>query len=121
MTISGSGPEPKEDAMANAQEKRSSPRDVIKASAVYFPFTSLSTYSCDATVLNSSDEGMYFESRYPLKPGQCICIRTKHVLDEMPVSSDAGGPKTLSLAQVRWCEPKQDARFIEYGVGVKYV
>jgi hypothetical protein len=107
--------------MANAQEKRNSTRGVVKASAVYFPFTSLSFYSCDATVLNSSKDGLYLESRYPLKPGQCICIRTKQVFEGTAPADDPGGLKPLTLAQVRWCEPKDDELYAGYGIGVKYV
>ena len=104
-----------------ALEKRSRPRSAVKAVATYFHFTSLSTRTCDITVLNSSSEGLYFESRHPLKPGQCICIRMKRIIDKVHGAVADCGLKSLALAQVRWCEMKPDGFGSVYRIGAKYV
>lgn len=104
-----------------AREKRIHPRNAAKAVATYFPFTSSATHVCEATVLNSSSEGLYFESRHPLKKGQCICIRMTHVAADIRNAAAGRELKSMSVAQVRWCESKPDTLGSQYRVGAQYV
>ena len=101
--------------MVSSQEKRFNDRAEATAPIVYFPFTSLSSYKCRATVLNASEYGLCFRSPRPLKPGQCICIHTRRFVKE------AVGLRNFSLAQVRWCAENEDGRQVDFNIGVSFV
>jgi len=97
-------------------DRRRDDRQAVQAVVSFFPFSTQQTYHCDATVLNAGKNGLYFESPYPLKEGQYICIRTKEVLPH-GASADI---RTLTLAQVRWCSDTIRSQGLRYGIGVKY-
>lgn len=102
--------------LQTSSDKRSDPRAAIQAVVTFFPFSSQQTFHCDATALNAGQNGLYFESPFPLKEGQYICIRTREVLPD----ADSAKIRTLTLAQVRWCAETGRSQGFRYGVGVKY-
>lgn len=87
-------------------------------------FNSNRFYSAKTT--NHSKEGLLFESDFPLKPGASVYIRVDDL--SFDASGDASGSKvsshselrTLSLAQVRWCEEIPDPAGNYYKIGLKY-
>ena len=99
-----------------ASDKRRDDRLAIQAVISYFPFSSQQTFQSDATALNAGQNGLYFESPYPLKKGQYICIRTREVVSDA-ISTNI---RTLTLAQVRWCTETEGSSRFRYGVGVQY-
>lgn len=107
--------------MTYENERRHSTRHDIKASIIYFLFTSLPTDNYDAKVINSSNYGICFQSRWPLKPRQCVCIRKKHDAEDDIGLSCEGGIKELSLAEILWCKEYEDRSKTQYNIGVKYL
>lgn len=100
-------------------DQRVDPRFPIKAAITFFPFSSRGSYHYSATALNCSRFGLYFESPLPLKIGQYICIRMQQVFEDR-TSGQARHLKTLTLAQVRWCETLGGKIEPRYAVGVRY-
>lgn len=100
-------------------EQRIDARYSIKAAITYFPFSSQRSFHCSATALNCSRIGLYFETAYPLKIGQYICIRMQQIFEGSAVV-ETGHVKTLTLAQVRWCEVLDGHFEPRFGIGVKY-
>jgi len=72
----------------------------------------------DATLCNSSEGGMYFESDTDIQPGTEICIR---MTDYSP---DIHGPEAREgyRAEVMWCRKvfKEENRSC-YGVGARFI
>ena len=73
-----------------------------------------------AKVLNCSVSGLYFESKYPLKPGNTILFRTE--ISGCGVSNLEGYEclRTISLAEVKWCRDLVKNGELYFGIGAKY-
>ena len=72
--------------------------------------------------MNHSDDGIYFESNFPVKPGASIYIRVENY-------SQAGlhagacrceGIRTIGIAEVKWCRELPSVADSYYGIGLKY-
>jgi hypothetical protein len=87
----------------------------IEAAISYCHFGSAPAGDCDATVLNWNDSGLCFKSPRPLNPGQCIYIRTTQAGEK------GAGMRSVSLAQVRWCDEKRNPHKLEYLIGASYL
>lgn len=100
--------------MPAIQEKRFNQRTGTTAPIVYFSFSTRSSDKWEGTVLNSNECGLCFKSSRSLKPGQNICIHTTRF------GKETCGLRNLSLAQVRWCEQKEERGWVTYNIGVSY-
>lgn len=73
-----------------------------------------------ARVLNFSQSGLYFESEYPLKQGTTILFRLETsgcgVLD----SEGYECLRTISLAEVKWCQYFLENGESYFGIGARY-
>jgi hypothetical protein len=104
-------------------DNRSNWRYETSVSMTFFRFSSQKAPSIGANALNFSERGLCFQSPYPLKTGQCICIRTEPVRSEYDPSFGSDMPmlKSFSLAEVRWCRKADTAQRGGYHIGVKYL
>ena len=71
---------------------------------------------------NHSEDGMFFESDVPLRPGAPIYIRVDS-FSAAVIHSEVcccKGIRTLSRAEVRWCRHVLNASDYIFGVGLKY-
>jgi hypothetical protein len=101
--------------MPDQTDMRLNQRAGIEADISYCHFTSTPASSCRATVLNWSECGLCFKAPQPLNPGQCIYIRTTGAGEK------GTGLRSVSLAQVRWCDQNPDPSKVEYFVGASYL
>jgi hypothetical protein len=74
----------------------------------------------EARTNNYSAGGMYFKSSLFLKPGATVYIRIEDFNSDNSCTSICYGLRSVSLAEVKWCDEKSDTDVLSYGVGVKY-
>jgi hypothetical protein len=104
-----------ERCMPEYTDMRFNQRTGVKAAISYCHFSSTTEANCNGTVLNWSDCGLCFKAQRPLYPGQCIYIRTT-------IPGETGtGLRSVTLAQVRWCDESQAPSKIEYIIGASYL
>lgn len=73
-----------------------------------------------ARALNFSESGLYFESKYPLKPGITILFRIE-VSDCRTLNLEGYEClRTISLAEVKWCRDLVKNGESYFGIGAKY-
>ena len=104
--------------MKNNMEKRACERRNHNSLIVFSYFNQKSYF--DTQTLNHCLSGMCFKSSFSLQPGATLCIRLKKF---NPNGSDTGlseGLRTVTLAEVKWCDRVVDADAFAYEVGVKY-
>jgi hypothetical protein len=106
--------------MKALKEKRAYRRCEYKVPVTCAFFNSDRFYRGQA--INHSDEGIYFESNYPFKPGAIIYIRVEGYSHEGLLSGICccGGMRMLSVAEVKWCKEFTEAADSYFGVGLKY-
>jgi hypothetical protein len=99
-------------------EKRAFGRRTCNALITFSHFNQI--YSYDAKILNYGDGGMCFQCSHFLKPGATVCIRLKENQPFGSLEDNGNGLRSISLAEVKWCNEVPGAESITYGVGVKY-
>jgi hypothetical protein len=72
----------------------------------------------DAKTLNSSVDGMCFESGCALKPGFNISIRKLNDMPDMDYDPEA---YKILKATVMWCKKIKSKYTSRYGIGVKFL
>jgi hypothetical protein len=92
-------------------------------------------YSCDISVactyfngeensygklLNYSKAGVYLESVSLFKEKSIIFIRVEEILSNGAQSNINCAPRTITLAEVRWCKKISDAGIARWGIGARY-
>lgn len=92
-------------------------------------------YSCDISVacryfngeensygklLNYSKAGVYLESVSLFKEKSIIFIRVEEILSNVVQSNLNCAPRTITLAEVRWCKKIKDAGIARYAIGARY-
>ena len=72
--------------------------------------------------MNHSDDGIYFESNFPVKPGASIYIRVENYSHEGLRAGicRCGGIRTIGIAEVKWCRELTSVSDSYYGIGLKY-
>ncbi|MBT8372650.1 MAG: hypothetical protein KJO34_16915 [Deltaproteobacteria bacterium] len=91
--------------MLDFTEKRSSERIYIKAPIKYFH--SDNKYAFNANIFNCSDNGIYFETGYPLKPGIDVIV------------SGAENKKDFRI-NIKWCKRVGPEDKSIFGIGAQY-
>ena len=74
----------------------------------------------DATLLNFSESGVYFETAHDLKPGTAIFLDMKTVSPHRINFKDYKQPRLISLGEVKWCVNLSGEVQSKFGVGVSY-
>ena len=74
----------------------------------------------DATLMNFSENGVYFETAHDLKPGTAIFLDMKTVCSDKINFKDHKRPRLVSLGEVKWCVNLSGEVHSNFGVGVSY-
>ena len=91
--------------MFDYTEKRSSERFYLKASIKYFQTGSENAFN--ANIFNCSNNGIYFETGYPLKPGIDV------------IASGAENGRMFRI-NIKWCKRIGPEDKTIFGVGAQY-
>jgi hypothetical protein len=73
-----------------------------------------------ARVLNYSESGLYFESKYLLKPGMTILFRLEDSLCGASNFEDCECLRSISLADIKWCRDLVKNSESFFGIGARY-
>lgn len=71
-------------------------------------------------LLNYSKAGVYLESASLFKEKSIIFIRIEEILSNSAQLNLNFAPRTITLAEVRWCKKISDAGIARYAIGAKY-
>ncbi len=63
---------------------------------------------------------MSFKSSFFLQPGATVYIRLKKILPNGSGTVVSEGLRSVTLAEVKWCNEELDADAFSYRVGAKY-
>ena len=74
----------------------------------------------DTQTLNHCIGGMCFKSSFFLQPGASLCIRVKKFNPNGSCTGLSEGLRSVTLAEVKWCDRVLDADAFAFEVGVKY-
>lgn len=69
---------------------------------------------------NYGEGGLFFESKFPFKPGTSIYIRIEKFARKSSHLALKYGCRTVTLGEVKWCEEISDTESNKYGIGVRY-
>ena len=106
--------------MKDFREKRNCRRCDYKVPVTCAFFNSDRFYR--GKTMNHSDEGIYFESDFPVKPGATIYIRVENYSRGIlhPGTCRCKGIRSIGIAEVKWCKELIGATDSYYGIGLKY-
>lgn len=104
--------------METNEDRRVSDRHLYAAPIVFSYFNKDQVFK--AHIYNYCDVGMGFESDFFLKPGTTICIKVNNFHPKKSCAELTYGLRTVTLADVQWCDEEIDADNYSYAVGVKY-
>ncbi len=103
-------------------EKRASPRHKKEASILCSFFrTDRFDPGSMAKMVNCGPGGMCLESSRLFKPGTSLLCKLKDCSFSTADSGCFEGPRSVSIAEVRWCKEIRDNGKTYFGIGVKYV
>ena len=103
-------------------EKRNSPRHEKEASVLCsFLRTDTSDPGYMAKMVNYGGGGMGLESDRVLKPGTSLLCKLQDCSFSSVDSKSFEGPRTISLAEVRWCRELRGFGEPCFGIGIKYI
>ena len=105
--------------LATTEEKRSCIRLHFRASIVYAPFNT--SHYHDAEVIDVGEKGMCFRSGAPLKPGAVVFIRMEKYSGMISNIRAEVRPRTVTLAEVKWCRELFSKFEALYHIGVMYL
>jgi hypothetical protein len=74
-----------------------------------------------AQLLNFSDRGVYFTSRQPLLKGTIVLMRFDRSSSGRSATDWAGLPCSLALAEIRWCQPCEEAPETVFKIGAQFM
>ncbi len=104
--------------MKTNAEKRACERHSYTAPIVFSYFNKENCF--EAQTFNLCAGGMCFKSNFFLQPGATDYIRVKKIDPNNSSTGLCDGLRSVTLAQVKWCDEELDADVFSYGVGVKY-
>jgi len=104
--------------MKRKAEKRACERHGYAADIAVSYFNKKHSYK--AEIRNLGVGGMCFKSNLSLQPGATICIRLKNNHQNDSCTGYCEGLRTLTLADVKWCNEIPNTKASSYEVGVKY-
>ena len=74
----------------------------------------------DAKILNFSRNGIYFETPHEIKPRTTILIRVETLLSKNMRCDESLCLRTVSLADVKWCNESSKDGVSNFEVGVRH-
>ena len=104
--------------MKTNAEKRTCERHSYTASIAFSYFNK--EHCFEVQTLNHCAEGMCFKSNLFLQPGATVYIRVKKFHPHNSCTGLCHGLRSVTLAEVKWCDEEPDANVFSYWVGVKY-
>ena len=103
-------------------EKRTSARHNKEASILCSCFrTDRSDQGYTAKMVNYGGGGMCLQSSRLIKPGTSLLCKLQDCSFNSADSQSFEGPRTISIAEVRWCKELRDIDKPCFGIGVKYI
>lgn len=104
--------------MKTNAEKRACERYRYAADIAFSYFNEEHSYTAES--LNFCTGGMCFKTNLFLKPGATVFIRLMKKHSNGCSTDCYDGVRSVTLAEVRWCDERPEAIAMPYGVGVKY-
>ena len=104
--------------MKTNAEKRACERYSHTASIAFSYFNK--EHCFEAQTINHCAGGMCFKSNFFLRPGATVYIRVKKFHPNNSCIGHCHGLRSVTLAEVKWCDEEPDANVFSYWVGVKY-
>jgi hypothetical protein len=74
----------------------------------------------DTQTFNHCADGMCLKSDFPLQPGATVYIRVQNFHPNGSCTGACAGLRSVTLAEVKWCNEVPGADTFSYEVGVKY-
>jgi len=100
------------------KEKREEKRYCIRAPIIFRKFFDSDRYP--AEILNHSRAGVAFTGDVALKPGAILHIRRIACAENCPMGEACEGCRSITLAEVKWCNEIQKASSDAYVIGARY-
>ncbi len=106
--------------MQDYAEKRTCSRCPHEVPVIYGYFNS--GYYYPATAINHSEDGIYLEADFFIKPGASVFIRAESGTAGLSKNTpcECLGHRMIALGQVKWCRELSASKFSCYGVGIKF-
>jgi hypothetical protein len=104
--------------MKTRAEKRTYERCGCTALIAFSYFNKKKCFNVKA--INHSEGGMSFKSSFFLQPGATVYIRAKKNLPNGSGTVVCKGLRSVTLAEVKWCNEELDADAFPYRIGAKY-
>jgi hypothetical protein len=104
--------------MKTNAEKRACERHGYVADIAFSYFNKEHSYN--AEILNLGLGGLCFKSNLWLQPGATICIHLKKIHPNGSCAGCCEGLRSVTLAEVKWCNELLGSEASDYGIGVKY-
>jgi hypothetical protein len=105
-----------------SMEKRNSPRHNKEASILCSFFrTDRSDPAYTAKMVNYGGGGMGLQSSRLIKPGTSLLCKLQDCAFSNADSQSFESPRTISIAEVRWCREIRNVDEPCFGIGVKYI
>lgn len=79
-----------------------------------------SDQSYDARLVNYSQDGICFKCNAAFRERCSLLLRINGAISIRSTSGDPDGPRTISLAEVRWLEEVTDGKECYFTIGAKY-
>ena len=107
--------------MPGIVEKRADERIPSNAAIIFSYFSTKNWAENRSLALNLSTGGMCFESRYSLKAGASLFIRSDQTPETVSGNCNCNLLRISTLAEVRWCREISRENDTSYCIGVKYL
>ena len=112
--------------MIKATDKRTEKRHACDTKLKWTPLNRIAfnhgqeIFNC-ARALNFSNSGLYLETKYRLKPGMTIFVRVEESICGVSNLQDCDCLRTISFADVKWCQKLVKNGESYFGIGAKYL
>ena len=100
------------------KEKRRTEERYNCEAKIKWSYFNKSSFS-DAKILNFSRNGIYFETPHEIKPGRTVLIRLETLLSKNMRPDESLSLRTVSLADVKWCNESSIDGVSNFRVGVR--
>ena len=110
------------DAMERKKHERVAQRSSTKADITCQPYvSSREARISDGIMRNFSSSGSYVEISGKFVSGTILVMRMLNCPPVTPTLSNDSHPRTICLAEVKWCRELAEENDKRYGMGLKYL
>jgi len=74
----------------------------------------------DAELINHSEGGMCIRSRVKYNPSMSLFVRVKNFKSNDACIGDCNGLRSISLADVKWCQKVDDVELSYFKIGLQF-